>query len=155
MSEQPKSTFGPDSESVPAHLSILQGIIGRMAGNSTSCKIQCVVLVAGIIVLAAQTRTPGYVLLALIPTCLFLFLDVYYLSLEFTFRKSYNAFVCKLHRNEVVLEDLYIVRPHSPSIRKSFLNRLHSKAIWPFYGVLVLTIVLVWQFNRIKTMLGI
>lgn len=153
MSQQAKSPYGPDSESVTAHLSILQGIIGRMAGNSTSCKIQCVVLVAGIIVLVAQTKTSSYALLAFIPTCLFLYLDVYYLALEFGFRKSYNDFVSKLHQHEIMLKDLYIVRPDSTSIRKDLSGRLFSKAVWPFYGALALTILMVWQFNRIKLLL--
>ncbi len=126
-----------------------------MGGNSTSCKIQCVVLVAGIVVLAAQTGKPSYVLLAFIPACLFLYLDAYYLALEFAFRKSYNAFVWKLHRNEVVLEDLFIVQPRSPSMRNSFFNRLRSTAIWPFYGAMVLMILLVWIFDWAKTFVGL
>ena len=116
MPEQSEQTFGPECESVSAHLSIVQGIIGRMGANSTSCKIQCVVLVAGIIVLVAQTKTPSYTLLALIPTGLFLCLDLYYLALERTFRRSYNAFVRKLHHNQVQLEDLFVVSPDSPGI---------------------------------------
>ena len=154
MPEQRESPFGPDSASVPAHLTILQGIIGRMAGNSTSCKIQCVVLVAGIIVLVAQTNTPGYALLAFVPTCLFFCLDVYYLSLDIRFRKSYNDFVCKLHKDEIVLKDLYVVRPDSTPMRRGLPSRLRSTAVWPFYGALALMILLVWQFNCIKTLLG-
>ena len=126
-----------------------------MAGNSTSCKIQCVVLVAGIIVLAAQTKTPSYALLAFIPTCLFLFLDVYYLSLEFGFRKSYNDFVDKLHKDEIGLKDLYVVRPDSTPMRSGLLGRLRSTAVWPFYGALALMILFVWQFNHIKTLLAL
>ena len=144
MQEQSEQTFGPDSVSVSAHLSIVQGITGRMGANSTSCKIQCVVLVAGIIVLVAQTKTPGYTLLALIPTGLFLYLDSYYLTLEQVFRSSYNSFVCKLHDDQIVLEDLYVVRPDSQTVRKKLVPRLGSTAIWPFYGALTITIVLVW-----------
>lgn len=125
-----------------------------MGSNSTSCKIQCVVLVAGVIVLVAQTKTSSYALLAFIPTCLFLCLDVYYLALEFRFRKAYNDFVCKLHKDEIMLEDLYIVQPENAPIRESLFGRLRSMAVWPFYGALALMIILVWQFNCIKTLLG-
>ena len=155
MPDQSEQTFGPESESVSAHLSIVQGIIGRMGANSTSCKIQCVILVAGIIVLVAQTKTPGYTLLSLIPTGLFLCLDIYYLTLEKTFRLSYDAFVCKLHRDQMVLEDLYVVRPDSQAVWKHLVPRLRSAAIWPFYCALIITIVLVWKFECIRTSLGL
>lgn len=155
MSEKSEQAFGPESESVSTHLSIVQGIIGRMGANSTSCKIQCVVLVAGIIVLVAQTKTPGYTWLSLIPTFLFLYLDIYYLTLEQAFRKSYNAFVCKLHQDQIVLVDLYVVRPVTQADWKHLAPQLSSKAIWPFYGSLIITIVLVWKFEWIRTSLGL
>lgn len=155
MPEQSKITFGPESESVSTHLSILQTIIGRMAANSTSCKIQCVVLVAGIIVLVAQTKTPDYVLLALIPTSLFLCLDIYYLTLERAFRKSYDGFVSKLHLNQILLKDLYVVSPDNKYNKMPWVLPLRSNAIWPFYGALIITIILVWKFECIKTSLGL
>ena len=155
MPEQCEQTFGPESVSVTAHLSIVQGINGRMAANSTSCKIQCLVLVAGIIVLVAQTKTPGYTLLALIPTGLFLCLDFYYLTLEQAFRSSYNAFVFKLHNDQIVLKDLYVVRPDSLAFRKQFVSRLGSASIGPFYCALIITIVLVWKLEWVRTSLGL
>ena len=92
-----QSQYGPDSQAVTAHLSILQDIIRRMGSNSSSCKIQCVVLVTGILVAVGVNGTLSYAWLAFIPTFLFLFLDANYLALERDFRHSYNAFVCKLH----------------------------------------------------------
>ena len=74
-----------------AHLSIMQDVIRRMAGNSASCKNWCIVLVAAMLVLVARTEQPDYALLALLPTALFLFLDAYYLALEQVYRKSYEA----------------------------------------------------------------
>lgn len=147
MPEQSERNFGPESESVSTHLSILQGIIGRMGANSTSCKIQCVILVAGIIVLVAQAKAPGYIWMSLIPTFLFLYLDIYYLTLERAFRNSYNAFVCKLHQGQIVLEDLYVVHPDIQMHWKHLLLQLRSNAVYPFYGALVITIVLLWKFG--------
>ena len=153
MAHQPQSVYGADSPAVTTHLSIMQGVIGRMAGNSTSCKIQCVVLVTGIIVLVAQTQTSAYALLALIPTILFLYLDAHYLSLERGFRRSYSAFVCTLRAGPVTLADLYEVRP-SKSGSTPLLTGLKSASIWPFYGALAVTILLIWQFECIKAILG-
>ena len=88
MSTQPE--YDANSEAVRTHLTILQDVIRRMAGNSASCKNWCIVLVAAILVLVARTDTIDYALLALLPTLLFLFLDAYYLALEQVFRNSYE-----------------------------------------------------------------
>ena len=154
MAEQAETTrFGPESEAVRAHLSIMQDVIRRMAGNSASCKNWCIVLVAAMLVLVARTEQPDYALLALLPTLLFLFLDAYYLALEQGFRKSYKEFVEKLHRNEVVLTDIYVVRPKG-SVSRQLLTSLRSTAIWPFYLVLVVAVLLVWKFDCVKAVVG-
>ena len=153
MDETTKTPFGPDSPAVRAHLSILQDVIRRMAGNSASCKNWCVVLVAAMLVLVARTDTPDYALLAVIPTLLFCFLDAYYLALEQAFRRSYNAFVRKLHQDAVGLADLYVVRP-TGRVDRQLLVSLRSTAIWPFYGALLLTIGAVWQFDGVRALIG-
>ena len=129
-----------ESEAVRAHLSILQAVIQRMAGNSASCKMWCVLMVVVMLLLSARKDMP----LAFIPAVLFLFLDTYYLALERAFRGSYNAFVGKLHKGEVALSDLYVVRPRG-QIGRQFARSLGSSAIWPFYNVLVILIWLVWK----------
>ena len=154
MAEQAETTrFGPESEAVRAHLSIMQDVIRRMAGNSASCKNWCIVLVAAMLVLVARTEQPDYALLALLPTLLFLFLDAYYLALEQGFRKSYEAFVKKLHRNEVELSDIYKVRPVGRARRQIWTSVL-SFAVWPFYLVLVIAVGLVWKFDCVKAVVG-
>ena len=152
MSDQNK--YHANSEAVRTHLTIMQGVINRMAGNSASCKNWCVVLVAAILVLVARTDTADYALLALLPTALFLFLDAYYLALEQVFRNSYNAFVRKLHSDDgIVLSDLYVVRPVG-AVNKQLLVSLRSTSIWPFYLMLVIAIALVWKFDCVKALLG-
>lgn len=107
-------------------------------------------LVTGILVAVAVNRTFSYAWLAFIPTFLFLFLDANYLALERDFRHSYNAFVCKLHiTGTVPLSDLYAVSPSS-RVNDQLLVSLWSKAIWPFYGALFVTTLLVWQLDCIK-----
>ena len=145
MSTQPE--YDANSEAVRTHLTIMQDVIRRMAGNSASCKNWCVVLVAAILVLVARTVTPDYALLALLPTLLFLFLDAYYLALEQVFRNSYNAFVRKLHSDGAVgLSDLYVIRPVG-RISKQMLVSLRSTSVWPFYLALTVAILLVWVLS--------
>lgn len=145
MAEQAQTKkYCAESDAVRAHLSILQAVIQRMAGNSASCKTWCITIVAAMLVLVTRTETTNYVPLAVVPAVLFLFLDTYYLALERAFRGSYNAFVGKLHKGEVALSDLYVVK--RDRIGWQFARSLGSFAIWPFYGVLVILIALVWKF---------
>ena len=137
------SDLTPESAAVQHHLTMMQGIITRMAENSRSCKLWCVTLVAAVLVLVARTEQPHYALLALLPAGMFLILDTYYLALERAFRLSYNAFVRKLHQGELQSADLYRLAP-TGSIPRLFFACLKSFAIWPFYPPLAIMIVLVW-----------
>ena len=133
-----------DSSSVQAHLTILQGVIQRMAENSRSCKVWCVTLVAATLVLVARTGEPQHALIALAPALLFLALDAYYLALERAFRNSYHVFVSKLHEGELAPSDLYRVGP--AGMRLLLVGRcLGSVSIWLFYPLVAATIILAWQ----------
>lgn len=133
-----------DSSAVQAHLTIMQGVINRMAENSRSCKVWCVTLVAATLVLVARTGEPQHALIALVPTLLFLFLDSYYLALERAFIRSQNAFVGKLHRDELESADLYRVIPTGMGWRLVGRCLLGSVSILPFYLLVTLTILLSW-----------
>ena len=132
--------FRENSQAVQAHLSIAQSVIQRMASNSASCKAWCITLVSAILVVVADKSNERYALIAVIPTVLFLFLDCYYLALERMFRQSYNNFIDKLHRGEVVASDLYAVVP-TGSLRKMIFSSIASLSIWPFYWTLL---VMIW-----------
>ena len=133
-----------DSSAVRAHIEMLQGVINRMAENSRSCKLWCVTLVAAILVLVARTGEPRHVLIALIPTLLFLFLDSYYLALERAFIKSQNAFVAKLHRGELKDADVYKVVPKGMNWFLVIRCLLGSISILPFYVPVAATIFVAW-----------
>ena len=132
-----------ESSAVQAHLTIMQGVIQRMAENSRSGKVWCVTLVAAVLVLVARTGNPHHALIAVAPVILFLTLDTYYLALERAFRVSYNSFVSKLHQRTLALTDLYDVRP-SGSVPRHFLAGLRSFSIWPFYLLVAVTVILAW-----------
>ena len=132
-----------DSHAIRTHLEIMQGVVNRMGGNSRSCKVWCVTLVAAILVLVARTGHPQHALIAVVPTVLFLMLDTYYLALERAFIGSYDAFVEKLHGGSLSATDVYKVAP-TGSIPKRFVGCLGSFSIWPFYLVILGTILLAW-----------
>ena len=138
------SPLNEESSAVQSHLTIMQGVINRMAENSRSCKVWCVTLVAATLVLVARTGEPQHALIALVPTLLFLFLDAYYLALERAFIKSQNAFVRKLHRSELESADFYRVVPTGMGLPLIMRCLLGSMSIWPFYLLVTVTILLTW-----------
>ncbi|MDT3668600.1 hypothetical protein ROK90_21740 [Cronobacter dublinensis] len=76
-----------------ASLTILQGIISRMASNSLAMKTWAITVVAGFVAIKSSLGSLGG-LTTLVPilVCLaFSFLDAYYLSQERIFRSVYNS----------------------------------------------------------------
>ena len=128
-------SFDENSPSVQVHLEITQGIINRMATNSASSKAWCVSLVAAILVLVGDKDKPALLLIAVIPTLLFLFLDAYYLALERGFRSSYRTFVARLLSGTLAPEHMYEVKPEGGRAL-DVLKALTSPAVWPFYTML-------------------
>ena len=139
-----RSPLDHESTAVQKHLEIMQGTIMRMAENSRSCKVWCVTLVAATLVLVARTGEANHALIALAPTALFYFLDAYYLSLERGFRTSYRTFVLKIHAGRASASDLYIVAPTGSTLKGTLWAMYGSISVWPFYLVVVVTVVLAW-----------
>ena len=134
-----------DSGAVQSYLGILQGVISRMAENSSACKTWCITLVSAIAVVASD-KPARYIWVALIPIALFLFLDSYYLGLERRFRDRYTDFVRKLHLHSATDDDLFVVASGRMSVRDLFCATgcaFLSLAVWPFYGVLALMLFVV------------
>ena len=128
---------------IQTHLTIMQGVIQRMAENSRSCKVWCITLVAATLVIVARTGEAQHALIALGPTLLFLFLDTYYLALERAFIKSYRKFVSDLHSNKLAPSDVYKVAPTGMGL--ALVARcLSSVSIWLFYPLVAVTIIVAW-----------
>ncbi len=130
---------------------MLQGIIGRLASNSASCKTWCVSLVSALIVLVAGTNQPLLFWAAGLPIIILGALDGYYLGLERRFRDCYESFVRKLHAGTAVVDDAFLVAPKLP-IRGLFteaFRALGSFSIWPYYLGMA---VIVWLLaDRLTT----
>lgn len=141
IEQDPKQSLSEESASVQSHLQIMQGVIQRMASNSTSCKAWCITIVSAILVLIADKNKPEFAWLALVPSLLFLALDAYYLALEKAFRASYNSFIAKLHNNQLYPEDLFSVIPKD-NMSKHQIESIKSFSVWGFYGALVLLVVI-------------
>ena len=141
-----KGPFDVTESSVQAHLGILQRIIQRMSANSASCKTWCITLVSAVLLVASGKGKPEYGWIAIIPSVLFLSLNCFYLAHERDFRDSYKRFVCKLHREQLELKDLYLICTSNGIARRSFFA-LWSFSIWPFYGMLIGMIFIIQGFG--------
>lgn len=133
------------SPSVQTHLGIIQGIINRMAGNSTSCKTWCISLVSAILVVVANKNKPHLIWIALLPIVLFAALDVFYLALENGFRDRYADFVEKLHTDSLVSSDLFSVSPLGKQ-NEHQMKSLRSFSVWGLYLPLLVMVVLARYF---------
>jgi hypothetical protein len=128
-----------ESSIVAAHITLLQGIISRLAGNSSSCKTWCLTLVGALVSLAGATHVPGIVTFALVPVVIFGFLDTMYLAQEKAYRDLYNCVVTKIHAGTYALRDTYEARAALES--PHFWWALGSWSVWPVYLGLILTYV--------------
>ena len=138
------SNLGVESPSVQKHVEIAQGVITRMAENSRSCKVWCVILVSAVLVLVARTGKADHSLIAIAPAALFYLLDAYYLMLERRFRNSYNNFVDKVHAGQATTLDLYTVVPGGSTVRVMLWAMFRSFSVLPFYVVVITTVLLAW-----------
>ncbi|EKY2038156.1 hypothetical protein RA259_004253 [Cronobacter sakazakii] len=75
-----------------ASLTILQGIVSRMASNSLAMKTWAITIVTGFIAIKSTLGGMGCFanLVPILICCAFSFLDAYYLSQERVFRHIYN-----------------------------------------------------------------
>lgn len=135
------NSINESSPSVQAHLGILQSVIQRMAANSSSSKAWCITIVSAILVIVADKSKPEFAWIAILPTFLFMCLDIYYLALEKGFRASYTSFVRKLHDGSLSSEDLYSISPDGNQSMHQW-ESFKSFSIWGFYIGLLLLIAI-------------
>lgn len=139
------TTVSYDSPSVQSYLTILQSVISRMATNSASSKTWCITLVSAIIVIIADKGKPNYVWISVLPIGLLCLLDAYYLAVERQFRDIYNDFIRKLHFGSATVDDVFFLAPRSgvPRTSKGILDAFSSIAVWPFYSLLAVMLLVV------------
>lgn len=118
------------------HLTTLQGIINRMAGNSSACKTWCVTLVSAIVVLVVDRNKPSLAFVTLTPSLVLMVLDAYYLALEREFRAQYSSVVKALHGGPAVPGGFLSIAAPDVGFTK-LLSALFSWSVLPLYAVLI------------------
>jgi hypothetical protein len=120
-----------DSSSVQNYLNLLQGVVTRMASNSSNCKSLCITLVSAIVVVITEKGKPDFAWITLIPILLFCFLDAYYLGLEQGFRCTYNEFVKRVQDGVATERDLFVLIPKR-IVQRNQANGVTTKEIQRF-----------------------
>ncbi len=135
MNGTPSPLSPADNPAVTTHINLLQGIINRLANNSSACKTWCLTLVGALLSLAGATHTPAIVTFALVPVVIFGFVDMMYLAQEKAYRDLYGTVV------KAVREGSYSRAQAFDASAKRTLNHvgwaLASWAVWPIYGGLI------------------
>jgi hypothetical protein len=136
-----ESPFWPaDSPAAVAHLTLLQGVINRLANNSASCKTWCLVIVSALLSLAGATHASGIVTFALVPIVIFGCLDGMYLAQEGAYRSLYTRIAQAIRDGSYGRGDAYELHAPPPSFL-NFISALASWSIYPVYLGLLLTYI--------------
>jgi len=135
MPDNQSPLFPADSPAVTTHINLLQGIINRLANNSSSCKTWCLALVGALLSLAGATRTPAIAAFALVPVVIFGFVDTMYLAQEKAYRDLYDAVVAAVRDGSYGRENAF-----NAKARRGFAHVMWALTSWsilPIYGGLI------------------
>jgi hypothetical protein len=136
--------FPADNPAVTTHINLLQGIINRLANNSSSCKTWCLALVAAFLSLAGATHNPAIAASALVPIVIFGFVDTMYLAQEKAYRDLYERIVTQIQRGSYTLTSAFDARADRTLSHVGWA--LASWSVWPIYGGLIVAyIVAAWR----------
>lgn len=119
------------------HLEFIQTVINRMANTSFLLKGWSITVVAGLFALGAKDGALPVLLLAVILTSVFWFLDSFFLWQERMYRALYDE-VRQKHEDEIN----FSMDASRFSERRKWYKALFSITLWPFYTSVLTTLVI-------------
>lgn len=133
------------------YLQMMQSNIERMANNSANCKTWLVTLIAGFMAISSGLdELHWWLLLSIVPTGMFWYLDGLYLSLERQMRNRQRDLQNKKSLdNDVYNQALYNFSPlkkEKDEKEKGFVKtegQWWTKSVMPFYLIMILVIIAV------------
>jgi hypothetical protein len=134
---------------ITAHMTTIQGLISRFAGNSANCKNMCLTLVAAVLALMSSNKEPQTLKIAYSILLLMAWMDAYYLGLELTAVELSKEAAKKIQTGTFTYADVYKIaiggRGWTPIWNA--LKAMVSHSIWPFYGGIFACLLFVqWYF---------
>jgi hypothetical protein len=122
-----------DGVATETHLQMIQAVISRLAGQSTTIKGWCVTVTGALLGFGASSATPIIAIIAIYVICAFAALDAYFLTLERGYRILYQQ-ACDDQTSPWLLA---ISRPTT----KQVATALISPAIVILYGTSLLVAI--------------
>ena len=122
------------------HLEFIQGVINRLSTNSFLLKGWSVVLISALFALSAAESRSAFVFLAFFPAIVFWGLDGFFLWQEQLFRKLYEHV---RQQGDDKIDYSMDTAPFKTSDGPSWEKATFSKTLFPFHGVLILSIIAV------------
>lgn len=142
---------------VQGHINMLQKVIERMSKNSSTCKAWVIALMTAMLAIVFKSEDlHEYILILIVPTLSFYFLDCYYLAIERNAARNQDSFLKAILNNEDYLHMMYKIRQEEPQltslqwrkITKQFTLSclaMNSISTTPFY-LLLFILVLILAF---------
>lgn len=133
---------------VQGFISQLDSIINRMGTNSANAKNWLMTIIAAAIAIQWNGSQLHQVLWLLLPTGLFMLLDMYYLGMERHFKDVQKSFIDSVRNGSDISQSVYNI-PKTTKCEQvcNTFSTIDSLAIWPFYSIVVLAIVLIRFLN--------
>lgn len=119
-----------------SRLEMIQGVINRLAGNSSAYKGWMVTITAALLGVAINNHKPVLGWLTVYVICVLALLDAYYLALE----RSYRA-LFKTASEDQRADAWSLAAPKTTS--GQVLNAMRSPSVWIFYGSAVIASIVV------------
>lgn len=125
------------------HIEMVQNIINRMNTNSFQIKSMVITIVAALMAIYATNKNQAFVLVAIVPTLIFWFLDAFYLMQERKFRGLYNNIISQTNEQYQPFEmNINSYKGEKYAFRKTFI----STTIIAFYGPILLILLSIFFF---------
>ena len=128
---------GDDMEEKLKHLEFIQGVITRMNSNSFAIKTWMMTILAAFLAMYASHQNAWYLLVAIVPTLVFWFLDAKYLKMERQYRKLYEAAL----KNQIAVFDM-----DASKYNECYISVLFSKTILWVYIPIIFGLAAGWLF---------
>ena len=119
-----------------SRLEMIQGVINRLAGNSSAYKGWMVTITAALLGVAINNHKPFLAWLAVYVVCVLALLDGYYLALERSYRDLYRTAAGEQG------QDNWSLAAPAVGLGK-VLATVKSPSIWVFYGSAILAAIVV------------
>jgi hypothetical protein len=139
MTDTSSPLWPADDPAVITHITLLQGIINRLANNSSSCKTWCLALVGALLSLAGATHTPAIASFVLIPIVIFGFVDTMYLAQEKAYRDLYGRITTAVRNRSYQLDHAFDATAERSLGHVGWA--LASWSICPIYGGLIVAYI--------------